>query len=153
MLCNARADEEPAVRSAADGELGRKGVALFDQELGRAGKVVEDVLFVGELAGLVPLFAVLTAAAQTRHRVNAAHLHPHDRRHPEPRRQGDVETAIAIQVRRVLAVELDALFRGDKRGIRVPSLLGAKTCLVSKSSGSKATTGLRNTLLVPLASS
>ena len=53
------------------------------------------------------------AAAEVRHRKDAAHLHPRQPRHREPRRQTDVESAIAVQQRRVVAVQLDALLAGD----------------------------------------
>ena len=61
----------------------------------------------------MPVFAVLAAAAQVRHGVDAAHLHPHQVADAEGRRQRDVEAAVAIQQRRVLAVELQAFLVGD----------------------------------------
>ena len=51
-----------------------RGDLLGDQVLGRGDEVVEDVLLVAEHAGLVPGLAVLAAAAQVGHRVDAAAL-------------------------------------------------------------------------------
>ena len=49
---------------------------LGDQPLGRGDEVVEHVLLLERLAGQVPLFAVLAAAAQVGHRQHAAQFHP-----------------------------------------------------------------------------
>ena len=62
----------------------------------------------------MPLFAVLTAAPEVRHCKYSAHLHPLKVAHREERRHGDIETAIAVKVRRVLSVELQALLVRDE---------------------------------------
>ena len=66
--------EQAAVRAALDRQVLGRGPALLDQPLGRGDEVVEDVLLLAEHAGLVPVLAVLAAAAQVRDRVDAAAL-------------------------------------------------------------------------------
>ena len=84
------ADEEAAVRAAADGRGARGDVHLsFDEVLGRGDEVVEDVLLLEEHPGLVPLLAVLAAAAQVRDRVDAAALEPREERRAEARASRD----------------------------------------------------------------
>ena len=74
-LGQARADEQAAVAAAADRQAGRARVAVGDEPLGGGDEVVEHVLLVGLHPGLVPVLAVLAAAAQ----VGAAR-----RRRPSP---------------------------------------------------------------------
>ena len=75
----ARADEQAAVAAAADGELVGTGVFLGDQPFGGGDEIVEHVLLLCLRAGLVPLVAILAAAAQVGDRIDAAHLHPDER--------------------------------------------------------------------------
>ncbi len=58
-----------------------------DQPLGRGDEVVEDVLLLQLRARLVPRLAVLAAAAEVGHRVDAAQLHPGEPVRRERRRQ------------------------------------------------------------------
>ena len=74
------ADEQTAVAAALDGELVRPRVLVVDEPLRRGDEIVEDVLLAQLGAGLVPLLAVLAAAAQIGLRVHAAQLQPSDTR-------------------------------------------------------------------------
>ena len=65
---------------------------------------------------LVPLLAVLAPAPQVWHRVHAPHLQPHEDAHGETRSETDVESAVAVEVRRVRAVELQPLAVRDEHG-------------------------------------
>ena len=78
-LGHAGADEQAAVAAAADGELGALVYLFGDQPLGGGDEVVEDVLLVQLGAGLVPVLAVLAAAAEVGAR---------RRRRPFPSRRG-----------------------------------------------------------------
>ena len=62
----------------------------------------------------MPLLAVLAAAPQVRDGIHATQLEPHEHRHGEARREADVEPAVAVQVRRVRAVEPQPLLVGDE---------------------------------------
>src|SRR5208282_4239157 len=90
-LRHAGADEQSTVRSSLDGELVPGREFLGDQPLGRGDEVVEDVLLVGTGPGLVPLLAVLAAAAEVGDRVDSTHLHPGQIHRFEARLDGDVE--------------------------------------------------------------
>ncbi len=104
-------------------------VFLRDQIFAGSDEVVEDVLLFIKHAGAMPVFTELGTAAQIGDRVNATVLHPEIHAAVESRFQRDVETAIAGQQSRILAVLLDSLFVDDKhrnfRAIfrRVPNLL------------------------------
>jgi hypothetical protein len=47
-----------------------------DEELGRGGKVVEDILFASEIASAVPLFNVLAPATEIGDNVDATLVEP-----------------------------------------------------------------------------
>ena len=113
-LVQRRADQETAVAAALDRDPSGARVALGDQPFGGGDEVVEDVLLVLLGAGEVPVAAVLPAAAQVRDRQHAAHLEPGEAGRGEAGGQGDVETAVAVEQRRVVAVLLDALAVGDE---------------------------------------
>ena len=108
-LHHAGADEQAAVRTAGDRQLMRSGVFLVDQVFGGRDKVVEHVLLSGKHTRPVPPFPELAAAAQVRHRINAALLHQQHRQRRETRRQIDVETAVSVQVNGILSVPFQAL--------------------------------------------
>ena len=63
-----------------------------------AMKSSKTFCFCSLVPGLVPVFAVLAAAAQVGHRVDAAHLHPDEIRDREAGRHRDVESAVAVEV-------------------------------------------------------
>ena len=67
----ARRDEEAAVGAPHDRQLPRGAVPLALEELGGGVEVVKDVLFCQLRPRLVPLLAVLAAAAEVRHREGA----------------------------------------------------------------------------------
>src|SRR5262249_35331403 len=87
---------------------------LADQVLSRGDEVVEDVLLVRLGAGLVPVLAVLAAAAQVCHRVDTAQLQPADQPDRKARSLRDVKAAIPVEQRRVITAELHPLARGDE---------------------------------------
>src|SRR5262249_25751087 len=97
-----------------DREPLRPRVAVADQVLGGGAEVVEHVLLLVEHARLVPLLTVLAAAAETGRRVDAATLEPRDRLAREVRRRRGAEAAVAEQVDRVVAVELQVLAMHDE---------------------------------------
>ncbi len=67
----------------------------------------------------MPIFAILATTAQVRLRVNAAHLHPNKIADRESRRQRDIEATVAVEIRRIVAVELQAfLVRDEHRHFR-----------------------------------
>ena len=105
----AGADQQAAVRTAADGQLVRRGVFFGHEILGRRDEVVEDVLLVFEHAGLVPRLAVLRTAAQVGLAIDAALLDEEDRRRGEPGGEVDLETAVGIEQAGILAVTLQSL--------------------------------------------
>ena len=78
---------------------------VLDQMLGHGDEVVEDVLLLLEHARLVPRLAVFGAAAHAGGHPDAAALEP--RRHvlPVRRQHADREPAVAVEHRRVAAVE------------------------------------------------
>src|SRR5262249_17357750 len=89
---------------------------------GAGSEVVEDVLLVGTVAALAPRLAILAAAAQVRHHEDAALLEPRHVLDAEARHLADAETAVAVQERRVLAVEYAALRPHDIEGHLGPVL-------------------------------
>ena len=104
LLVQHRADEQPAVRAAGDGEAGRLGDRVVDQELGGGDEVVEDVLLVLQHSRPVPALAVLAAAPQVDLYVDPAAFEEHEIRRIEARGQADVEPAIAVEQGGVVAV-------------------------------------------------
>ena len=102
------ADEQPAVAAALNGQLRGLRVFLGDEILGRGDEVLVRLGTIEPGGGAVPVPAIFAAAAQVGHREHAAHLHPGELADAELRRQADVEAAVAVQQRRVGAVELDA---------------------------------------------
>src|SRR2546425_5823981 len=93
--------QQAPVRTAAHGELRRRRIALRDEVLRRGQKIVEHILLLLVHPRLVPLFAVLPAAPQVGHGVYTAQLEPREHAHREARRETDVESAVAVQLRRI----------------------------------------------------
>src|SRR5207253_2399373 len=92
--------------------------ALGDEPLRAGEEIVEDVLLVVHHAGLVPLFTVLTAAAQIGHRQQSAALQEDEATGAERGRQADVEAAVAVQHRWIVAVARQSLAMGEKHADR-----------------------------------
>ena len=111
-----RADEQTAVRAAVDRERLFRRVAFLNKEFRRGNEVVKDVLLLQFRARLVPFFAVLSAAAQNRDRVHAAAIEIRYADRFKARRHIDVEPAVSVERRRVLAVFFQALLIGDEDG-------------------------------------
>src|ERR1700690_4299613 len=64
----------------------------------------------------MPLFAVLSAAAQVGLGVDASHFKPDYIRHGEGWCERDVESAVGVEQRGILSVELDALLVSQEHG-------------------------------------
>src|SRR5439155_1494089 len=96
MLRNHRSHQEPAIASALDREFFRARVLLFDQIFCSGREIIEDVLFFGEIAGLVPLLTEFSAASNVCHHVHATAIEPEPSRKIEIRRHADAVAAIAV---------------------------------------------------------
>ena len=108
------ADEQAAVGTALQGQLLLARIFLVDEVFRRRDAVVEYVLLLHLGTGLVPFLAVFAAAAQVHDSQHAALLQPGDPRRAETRGERDVEAAVPVEQRRVVAVHLDALLVGDE---------------------------------------
>ena len=93
----ASADKQSAVAPALDGESWGGSVFIFDQPLGGSNVVVEDILFFGFDAGLVPRLSVFAAPAEVGHGKDATQLHPDKIGDAEGRGQADVKSAVAVE--------------------------------------------------------
>ena len=62
----------------------------------------------------MPGLSVLPTAAKIGEGVNAAHLQPGNVGGREGRSHGDVESAVSVEQRRIVAIELDAFLRRDE---------------------------------------
>src|ERR1044071_9962705 len=87
--------ERPAFREPGDGEPLRRRVLVLNQPLGRADEVVEDVLLLQLRPGLVPLLAVLAAAAHVGRDVDEALLQQHEPARAEAGRRARIKPAVA----------------------------------------------------------
>jgi len=63
-LSESGAHEQAAVAAADDGKLCGRSVFVVDQVLGAGNEITEDILLVGQVAGVVPFLAVLAATAK-----------------------------------------------------------------------------------------
>ncbi len=66
------AHQQPAVRSAGDGQPRGPGVLVRHQPFGGRNEIVEDVLLAFQHSGAVPLLAELGAPAEVSHGENAS---------------------------------------------------------------------------------
>jgi len=105
-LGHGRADEQAAIGAAENGELLRPRVPFSDQPLGGGDEIIENVLFLLQHAGAVPVFPLLAAAAQIGQGVEAAGLEPRHHALVEFGRRGNAEAAIAVEERGIAAVSL-----------------------------------------------
>ena len=62
----------------------------------------------------MPLFSVFSPAAKIGHGIHAPHFHPGDATHAEAWCDGNVEAAVAVQQRRIVAVQLQAFLVSDE---------------------------------------
>ncbi len=76
ILCEERAHEEAAIAAALDGKFFGTCVASLDEVVGACGEIIEHVLFVSEISGEVPLFAVLASAAEVCNHVDSPLVEP-----------------------------------------------------------------------------
>ncbi len=87
---------------------------LVNQVLGAGDEVVEDILFVGEVSGLMPLFAILASAAQIGDDIYAALVEPEARAGPyEVGLFVDAVAAVAVKQRWIGAIELGSFAADD----------------------------------------
>ena len=107
MLIEHYAHQQAAVRAAHHAHAARAGDAPLHEIAFDRVEIVIDHLPIGAQAGLVPSRAELAAAANVRHHINAAALEPEFADvWAVARRVRHLEAAIAVEQRRVLAVEL-----------------------------------------------
>ncbi len=129
-----RAHQQAAVAAAHHRQFVRAGVLAFDHVFGAGDEIVEDILFVGEVAGPVPGFAKFAAAAQIGDGINAASIEPEAARGTERRGQVDAVAAVTREQRRIFSVQFDPFFRRILMGIFVPSFEVANSRTTSMSS-------------------
>ena len=115
-LGHAGAHQQAAVRAARNGELFSRRIPFPYQIFGRSDEVVEHVLLVFEHACTVPLLAVLSSSAKIDLDVHAALLHEKYVRRAELRSERNVESSIAVQQRRIVAVQPDVPAMRDEHG-------------------------------------
>jgi len=97
MLGETRTDQQASVGAAVDRDaIGARPATVTAEPARDGAEVVEDVLLVGQPAGVVPRLAVLPAAAQVRDREHTTALGPHRPQSREGWRDRDVEPAIAV---------------------------------------------------------
>jgi hypothetical protein len=95
----------------------RRSIFLGNQILSAGNEVVEDILFARKVAGRVPLFAVLGAAADIGIDENAALIEPDARELSLEKGLGaDAVAAITSQQRGMRAVELRSLEANNVEG-------------------------------------
>ena len=102
------------------------------------GEVVEDVLLVGEAAGVVPRLAVLPSPAERRDREQATPLHPGEPLRLEARPDRDVEATVAVQECCDVTGRGRVAVPGEEQrdaGSIVSDV--TKTCSLTKSAGSQ----------------
>ena len=128
-LRHASTDEQSAIAATDDGEVGRTGVFLLDQILSSSDEVVEDVLLLHLRTRLVPSLAILAAATERSLGIDATALQERDAGSGERGIHRDIETAVGIEIDRVLAVEFQALLVGDEERYARTVLAGVEHLL------------------------
>src|SRR5581483_6738983 len=119
--------QQSAVASSHDRQAGRIGVLGLDQIFRAGDEVIENILLAREIAGLVPLLAVLSASAQIGDHVNPTVIKPDpSQRSQEVRAHADVVSAITFQQYGISAVEPGSLFANDVQGYARAVLGGRK---------------------------
>src|SRR5579863_5480542 len=108
-LSERRTNQQAAVRGPEDTQLGRLGVLVGNQPLGRGNEVIENTLLSVPHARLVPFFSELAPAAQVGQREDAAVLRPHNGLGGETGSHTDVEATVTSHQARIRAVELEPL--------------------------------------------
>ena len=133
MLRKQCSHQQAAVASAEESQLFRARVFLLDQILSRRRKIIENVLFLREVPGLVPFLAELAAAANIGHDIDAATVEPKPPGKIKGGRHADAITAIAIEQRRIVPIELRSLACMMFSGTFVPSFEVANSRVTSMS--------------------
>ena len=113
-LVDGSTHEESAIRASVASQVLWRSVFFFDKPLGCGDEVVEDVLLLHLCAGFVPLLAILRAAAQVSHGIDATCFEERNDAGVERRGEADVEAPVAIEQGGVLAVLGDALLVGEE---------------------------------------
>ena len=106
--------EQASVAATLDGEEVFFGPALFDHVFRCRDEVVEDIDLLCLGARFVPFLAIFAASAEVCLRIDASVLKPEKPVGGESGIEGDVETAVAIQIDGVFAVALQSLLIGDE---------------------------------------
>src|SRR3954469_16555909 len=110
------ADEDAARAAAHDAKPRARRVLLRDQVFRGGDEVLPGVGLRRLVARLVPVVAVDAAAANVRPRVDAAALEPREPRRRVVRLLGKAVRAVAVEQRRIGAVELDVGAMDDGGG-------------------------------------
>ena len=113
-LRHAGAHQQAAVGAAHDGQVRGTCISLLNQPFGCRDEVVEHILLVHLGARQVPGLAVLAATAEVHLCVYAAPLEEGYACGGESRRQGDVESAVSVQVHGVLPVQFQSFTVGQE---------------------------------------
>src|SRR5207249_5509568 len=90
------------------------GVLVGNEPFRRRDEIIKDILLLELHPGLVPLLAILAAAANVGRSINEALFEQGEARRTERRRGGDVESAVGIEQRRIVAVEFEALLVNEE---------------------------------------
>src|SRR6185369_4150714 len=90
------------------------GVLLLDQILGGSDEIVENILFFVEHSGAVPRLSELSSPPQVGNGIHPAAFQPCKAVAAKLWRIADIEPAIAGELGRILAIELQALFVEDE---------------------------------------
>ena len=108
-------DEDAAGAAAHDRDLRGRCVLMRDEPFGAGDRVVPGVRLGQLVAGLVPVLAVFSAAAHMRNREYPAAVEPRQESRPVERRLRNAVGTVAVEDRRVVSVELDALDVHDRQ--------------------------------------
>src|SRR5690606_34108502 len=111
-----RTHKQAAVASTLDPQAVLAGPLLGYEVFRRSDEVVEDVLLLLLHPGLMPFLAILPTAAQVGHGEHAALFQRDHAAGAEAGAQADIEAAVGVQERRVLAVLRKALAVYDEHG-------------------------------------
>jgi hypothetical protein len=77
------------------------------------GEIIEHILFVCQIAGPMPLFAVLAATSQIGHGIDDAMVQQHSKACREGWRLTHAEASITVENRRIVAIEPGPLSLDD----------------------------------------
>ena len=98
-LRNGNTSKQSTVAAALNSQVRGVGPFIRNQPFGAGVEVVKNILLAAKHAGLMPTLAVLAAAAQVGHGIDAARLNPRNYGGVKARFQTHVKAAISVQKR------------------------------------------------------